>query len=151
MGRINAWYLAWNVATHNFFGGGFSLETNEIFARYAPDPTDIHVAHSNYFQVLGQHGFVGLFLFLGMWVSTWRTARWISNNCPAPNDLMLARMIEVSLIGFATGGAFLNLAYFDGPYYLMIALVVMRYKLIGNVPDPSLYLAALNAPRSRVR
>ena len=132
MGRINAWHLAWNVATHNFFGGGFYLETNEIFARYAPDPTDIHVAHSIFFQVLGQHGFVGLFLFLGMWISTWRTSRWISKNSPSPNDQMLARMIEVSLFGFAAGGAFLNLAYFDGPYYLMIALVVLRYKLLDN-------------------
>lgn len=132
MGRINAWYLAWNVATHNFFGGGFYLESNEIFARYAPDPTDIHVAHSIYFQVLGQHGFVGLFLFLGMWISTWRTSRWISTNSPSPNDQMLARMIEVSLFGFAAGGAFLNLAYFDGPYYLMIALAVLRYKLLEN-------------------
>lgn len=132
MGRINAWHLAWNVATHNFFGGGFILETNEIFARYAPDPTDIHVAHSIYFQVLGQHGFVGLFLFLGMWISTWHTSRWISKNSQSPNDQMLVRMIEVSLFGFAAGGAFLNLAYFDGPYYLMIALVVLRYKLLEN-------------------
>ena len=135
MGRINAWHLAWNVATHNFFGGGFYLESNEIFSRYAPDPTDIHVAHSIYFQVLGQHGFVGLFLFLGMWISAWRTSRWISANHPSPNDQMLARMIEVSLIGFAAGGAFLNLAYFDGPYYLLIALVVMRYKLTEKSAD----------------
>lgn len=135
MGRINAWYLAWNVATNNFFGGGFYLESNEIFARYAPDPTDIHVAHSIYFQALGQHGFVGLFLFLGMWISTWITARWVSKNCLSPNDQMLARMIEVSLIGFATGGAFLNLAYFDGPYYLLVALVVMRHKLMAELPS----------------
>lgn len=135
MGRINAWYLAWNVATHNFFGGGFYLESDEIFARYAPDPTDIHVAHSIYFQVLGQHGFVGLFLFLGMWISTWRTSRWVSRNSPSPQDQMLSRMIEVSLIGFAAGGAFLNLAYFDGPYYLMIALVILRYKLLESTAN----------------
>ena len=55
-------------------------------------------------------------------------------------------MIEVSLAGFAVGGAFLNLAYFDGPYYLMAALVVIRYKLLRNekaalpaaVPDKAL-------------
>ena len=48
---------------------------------------------------------------------------------------MLARMIEVSLIGFAAGGAFLNLAYFDGPYYLMVALMVMRHKLTEKSAD----------------
>lgn len=134
MGRINAWHLAWNVATHNFFGGGFYLESDEIFGRYAPDPTDIHVAHSIYFQTLGQHGFIGLFLFLGMWVSTWRTARWISKNSGMANDQLLARMVEVSLIGFATGGAFLNLAYFDGPYYMLVALTALRYKIMNNKP-----------------
>jgi len=136
MGRINAWYLAWNVATHNFFGGGFYLESDHIFAMYAPDPTDIHVAHSIYFQTLGQHGFIGLFLFLGMWVSTWRTARWINRFSHDPKDQLLSRMIEVSLIGYATGGAFLNLAYFDGPYYLLVALAALRFKLMNNQPSP---------------
>ena len=134
MGRINAWHLAWNVATHNFFGGGFFLESDAIFARYAPEPTDIHVAHSIYFQVLGQHGFVGLFLFVGMWIATWRTCRWVSKNAWSAKDQMLARMIEVSLFGYAVGGAFLNLAYYDGPYYLLIALVVIRYKLLNDKP-----------------
>ena len=32
----------------------------EMFARYAPDPDDVHDAHSIYFEVLGEHGFVGL-------------------------------------------------------------------------------------------
>ena len=41
-------------------------------------------------------------------------------------------MCEVSLVGFAVGGAFLNLAYFDGPYYMMAALVVIRYKVYNN-------------------
>lgn len=141
MGRINAWKLAWNVALHNIFGGGFILETEEIFARYAPDPRDIHVAHSIYFQVLGQHGFIGLFLFLGMWISTWRTCRWISRNSDLVSDKMLARMIEVSLVGYAVGGAFLNLAYFDGPYYLMVALMVIRYKIMNDAPTPKTSLA----------
>jgi hypothetical protein len=35
-------------------------------------------------------------------------------------------MIQVSLIGFAVGGAFLSLLYFDVPYYLMAAMVATR-------------------------
>jgi hypothetical protein len=50
---------------------------------------------------------------------------------------MLARMIEVSLVGYAVGGAFLNLAYFDGPYYLMVALMVIRYKIMNDLPVPT--------------
>ena len=35
-------------------------------------------------------------------------------------------MIQVSLIGFAIGGAFLSLLYFDVPFYLMAAMVATR-------------------------
>jgi putative inorganic carbon (hco3(-)) transporter len=132
MGRINAWTVAWRVASDNFFGGGFVIEHPMIFDRYAPNPEFIAVAHSVYFQVLGQHGFVGLFLYLCIWIATFRTCWWVYRNTDDPGDRQLARMAEVSLVGFFVGGAFLSLAYFDGPYYIMIALVVLRYKVLGN-------------------
>lgn len=134
MGRINAWTLAFNVAKSNLFGGGFYLESADVFGRYAPNPDFIAVAHSIYFQVLGQHGFIGLLLYLGFWLSVLSTGWWVGRNAQTSDDLALARMIEISLVGFAAGGAFLNLAYFDGPYYLMVALVVVRYKLMENIP-----------------
>jgi putative inorganic carbon (hco3(-)) transporter len=38
-------------------------------------------------------------------------------------------MIQVSLVGFAVGGAFLNLAYFGVPYDLLVALVLTRLQV----------------------
>lgn len=146
MGRINAWTVAFNVATSNFFGAGFTLETDDIFQRYAPNPDFIAVAHSIYFQVLGQHGFVGLGLYLSFWIAVLWNCRWLARNARDGADLALARMIEISLIGFAVGGAFLNLAYFDGPYYLMAALVIVRHKILNNVPRPR-DVAAAAMPR----
>ena len=35
-------------------------------------------------------------------------------------------MLQVSLLGFAVGGAFLSLAYFDVPYYVMAAMIATR-------------------------
>ena len=35
-------------------------------------------------------------------------------------------MTQVSLVGYAVGGAFLNLAYYDVPYNLLVALVLTR-------------------------
>ena len=35
-------------------------------------------------------------------------------------------MIQVSLVGYMVGGAFLNLGYWDLPYYLIVLLVVIR-------------------------
>jgi probable O-glycosylation ligase (exosortase A-associated) len=131
MGRINAWRMAFNLARDRpFVGGGFQIYDPETFQRYAPDPTAVHAAHSIYFQALGEHGFVGLALYLLIGLFTWRSAAWIVRNTARSADLTwasnLARMIQVSLIGFAVGGAFLSLLYFDVPYYLMVAIVVAR-------------------------
>ena len=123
MGRINAWWMAFNLAKSNLFGASFETATPELFAMYAPNPTFIQGPHSIYFQVLGAHGFVGLFFYLAMWMSTWFAAnriRALTKDMPEYADTnLLASMIQVSLAGFAVGGAFLGLAYFDVPYYLM--------------------------------
>ena len=36
-------------------------------------------------------------------------------------------MCQVSLIGFAVGGTFLSLAYFDLPYNILVVLVAVRH------------------------
>ena len=100
-----------------------------MFARYAPDPCDLHAAHSIYFQILGEHGFVGLGIFLLFWALTWRTATWVIKNAGAvdmPWAGRLASMVQVSLAGYFVGGAFLSLAYFDLPYDLMVIVVLCR-------------------------
>jgi putative inorganic carbon (HCO3(-)) transporter len=130
-GRFNAWWMAYNLAKDRpLTGGGFEVSMPELFYRYAPNPYDVHAAHSIYFQALGEHGFVGLALYLLLGFMTWRTGAWIIRNTAKRDDFMwaynLASMIQVSLIGFAVGGAFLSLLYFDVPYYLMAAMVVTR-------------------------
>lgn len=90
---------------------------------------DAWVAHSIYFQMLGEHGFPGLGLFLLLGVTTWRTAARIARQTLNQAEYgawvpLLMRMVQVSLAGFAVGGAFLSLAHFDLPYYI-ISLVVL--------------------------
>jgi putative inorganic carbon (HCO3(-)) transporter len=130
LGRINAWHMAYNLAKDRFFGGGFEIAEAQTFFLYAPNPADIHAAHSIYFQALGEHGFVGLGIYLLLGLLTWRSADWIARNSRDIADLAwasnLAKMIQASLIGFAVGGAFLSLLYFDVPYYLMAAVVAIR-------------------------
>lgn len=130
MGRINAWWMAWNLAKDRFFGGGFDIYTPEIFAMYAPDPLDVHAAHSIYFQVLGEHGFVGLFIFLLLWLFVWLSAGWLIRHGSRTPETMWCRqlgaMCQVSLVGYTVGGAFLSLAYFDLPYNLLVMVVLAR-------------------------
>ena len=129
MGRINAWWMAWHLATNNPLGGGFAIYDATTFARYAPNPQDIHAAHSIYFQVLGEHGFVGLVLFLMIWALVWRWANWLRHHARGPQNRWaadLGSLCQVSIVAYAVGGAFLSLAYFDLPYNLLVLLVVAR-------------------------
>ena len=127
-GRINAWWMAWNLARDNFFGGGFAVSSPVLFARYAPNPEMSLAAHSIYFMVLGEHGFVGLFLFILLWVLVWRSAgrlRTQGGKLPQTEWLShLGAMCQVSLAGYAVGGAFLSLSYYDLPYNILILVVL---------------------------
>ncbi len=131
LGRLNAWRMAYNLALDRpLVGGGFEIYDPITFLMYAPIPEDVHAAHSIYFQVLGEHGFVGLALYLALGFMTWRTGSAIIKAAKGHEDLKwaadLATMLQVSLLGFAAGGAFLSLAYFDVPYYVMAAMVATR-------------------------
>ena len=130
MGRINAWRMAFNLANDRLLGGGFEIYDGEVFARYAPVPLDVHAAHSIYFQVLGEHGWIGLALYVTLGVMVWRAGAAIVRQAAGVAELRwavrLATMLQVSLVGFAVGGAFLSLAYFDVPYLIMAAMVATR-------------------------
>lgn len=132
MGRLAAWWVAWGVAQDYFFGVGFDSARPFLFELYSPYPEVRKpvVAHSIYFQVLGHHGFIGLILFLGMWISTywwaWRLRREARGIPEAAWAVDLAAMSQVALVGYAVGGAFLNLAYFDLPYNIMAMVVLTR-------------------------
>lgn len=129
MGRINAWWFAFNLANDRpLTGGGFETFARDLFLLYAPDPESLQDAHSIYFEILGEHGYIGLILFLAIGFLTWRTASRVIKKCADHDELKWARdlvsMIQVSLVGYAVGGAFLGMAYFD-LYYHLIALVVL--------------------------
>ena len=110
-------------------GGGFDTFQREAYAQYAPDERDLD-PHSIWFQVLAEHGFVGLGLFLLLWLATWRTGAQIIALCRERKDLTWARdlaaMIQAALIGFWVGGSFLGLAYWDYPYILIAILVLTK-------------------------
>lgn len=138
-GRINAWWTAYHLANDRITGGGFETWQRPVFARYAPDPTNWRDVHSVYFEVLGEHGYVGLALFLGLMGFTWlkcssiiRVAKRNPSNVWARD---LAAMIQVSMVGYLSAGAFLGLAYFDYIYHL-VAVVVVLHHLIRQ-PQPA--------------
>ena len=134
MGRIYAWKLAFNVANHNFFGGGLNLWSKITYINYLPefDPlkNKAFVAHSIYFSVLGEHGWIGLFLFLTLFYLGWRQCNELIKRCQNNEEVKwiteLAKMIKVSMLAYFSGGAFLSLSYFDLPWHLLAIIVVLK-------------------------
>jgi hypothetical protein len=77
-------------------------------------------------------------IFMLLMVFSWRTGTRILKYCKNRSELKwaadLAAMCQVSIIGFAVGGAFLSLAYFD-LYYDIVALLVVLEKYLFLVPQ----------------
>ena len=149
LGRINAWWFAFNLAKDNpLFGGGFRTFDAELFKRYAPNPDDFHDAHSIYFEVMAEQGFVGLALFLLLGALVMVQARRIVKQAKLRRDFgwaaNLAAMIQVALVGYMISGAFLGLAYFDLVYHLLVVIVILGQLLA----DTQQQEAAASAPRA---
>jgi len=133
-GRINAWWTAYNVAVARpLVGGGYDMFVPWVFRQYAPNPDNIHDVHSIYFEALGEHGFIGFCLFLGLGLAAILASRSIVRGTKNDPRLFwmrdLASMIHVSLIGYASAGAFLGLGYFDF-YYALLAVLVGLQRLL---------------------
>jgi uncharacterized membrane protein YwaF len=94
---------------------------------------------------MGEQGFAGLAIFLMLCVATLLTAQSVIRAARQRADLAwaasLAAMLQVSFCGFAAGGAFLGLAYFDLPYHLMSMVVILRVLVMKPATD-----AAVAAP-----
>lgn len=139
LGRINAWWTAFHVARSNITGGGFDMFRPATFARYAPEPNRVHDVHSIYFEVMGEHGFIGFAMFMGLGFLTWircaEIKRVVKKDLSRRWAHDLASMIQVSLVGYASAGAFLGLAYFDLFYHLVAMTVIAWTILQQNQPD----------------
>ncbi len=119
MGRIDAWKYAIKVANASpIVGGGFEVTAGR------------RAAHSIYFQILGEHGYVGLFLFLLLLFFTWRTASWVRRKSKKHEGLRwagdLAAMLQVSMVAYMVGGAFISQAYFDLIYHFVAIVVILQ-------------------------
>jgi len=130
LGRFNAWHTAWNVAKDRpLTGGGFQVFTRQTFQRYAPQPDNVHDVHSIYFELIGEHGFLTFFLFLGLVTSCmlsvnrmkkyWRTKSdgWGSGLCDA---------LFISFVAYMVGGAALGRVSFDLFYHLIAGVIILK-------------------------
>lgn len=152
MGRVVAWKLSLILATHNpFFGGGFkgleyfpvwsslSQEFGSSFQWFytgneVPDPVKARAAHSIYFQVLGDHGFAGLLIYLSILGGAFLKARRVVKLALAqPVPAWIARAaitLQLTLFAFCVGGAALSFAYFDLTFAVIGLIIVLEQRIL---------------------
>ncbi len=154
VGRVQAWQLATILALQNpLIGGGFkavefppnwNILAQEFsaypflqFGTTPPDPARAHAAHSIYFQVLGDHGFIGLFLYLGIFGLTFLKAGAVAKKNRLANGpewiTNLTTMLRLSIFTYCIGGAALSLAYFDMTFSICALVLVLEYKFLPKI------------------
>ena len=126
-GRFDAWKFAFRLALERpLTGGGFRVYTDTPrFLELVPEAPLARAFHSIYFEALGEHGFVGLGIFLAviaLGLSKTAKLRKLTRDDPQRAwAYELASMVQVCIVGYIVAGAFLELTFFD----LFYAIVIM--------------------------
>jgi probable O-glycosylation ligase (exosortase A-associated) len=119
-GRLTAWAYGYEKALEKpLLGGGY-----EAFLGHGRS------AHSIYFQVMGEHGFVGFAFYVLFLGAVFLLAGSVVRRSADHPDLVwakdLMRMVQASLVVFGCVGAFLSLAYFELIVHLGAITVVVN-------------------------
>ncbi len=153
-GRFNTWTTAFHVANARLTGGGFDYYGGKLFLRHAPNPDRADGSHSIYFQALGEHGWVGLALFLTILATFWlrcvKVRAWAAATPGKESWELLARLLQASLVGFLVNGAFIHIGNWDGFYFVFVALTALtRIADLESAPTRAAPRVGAAAARAR--
>ena len=131
--RLNAWQTAWNLAADRpLTGGGFRALWGEYTWRRYFDGHFIKAwdTHSIYFEVLSEHGYIGLAFYLSIIATTLVSLQRIRKRWRGhPEYGYLANYADMTQLAFApflVAGAFLSLAYFDLYFHLLATSFILQ-------------------------
>jgi probable O-glycosylation ligase (exosortase A-associated) len=136
-GRLAAWKTSLAIAeARPLIGGGFSsVKVKQVVDEFqvpgglkAP-----RAAHSIYFEVLGDHGFMGFALYALAIAAAWINTMVALSAARGRPDLawatQLGRMLQVSMVAYLVSGAALSMAYYDGTL-IILALTVALVQVV---------------------
>ncbi|OLQ75515.1 putative O-glycosylation ligase, exosortase A system-associated [Photobacterium proteolyticum] len=156
--RLNSWKVHTLLAMDRpLLGGGFKTgsygyiwqekaqEFDKLDFIDTPLPTDDSgwAAHSIYFQVLGDHGALGLVIYLTMMASCFFRLGWVANITGSLGEAHrwrahLARMLQLTIIAYGTAGAAVSLAYLEFFWAIIgisISLIISTRHLVDEKSD----------------
>lgn len=154
--RLVAWqtYLAAARDRPLVGAGPQALNSSQIFFRYQPYETGVdyqntvaRAAHSIYFQVMGELGFVSFAVYILLsFSSLYHSERYHPLHAATSTvnywQFNLSRMIQVSLLCFFTSGAALSMAFYD----LFFVSLIINAVINGRRPALSFNSLAIPTP-----
>jgi putative inorganic carbon (hco3(-)) transporter len=132
--RLKLWNMAWVLATSNpLTGVGFyGPYSQPVVDRYVSD-VEARAVHSIWFETLAEQGFPTFFVWLGITISGAILTRIVIKRAANIPDMQwcvnLAKMAQVSIIAYVSGGTFLSLGYWDFYFTVLVAVSAM-YELV---------------------
>ncbi|MBV1900725.1 MAG: putative O-glycosylation ligase, exosortase A system-associated [Kordiimonadaceae bacterium] len=142
-GRVSMWRFSASLADANpVQGGGFNIfYVRRAQELYMPPGFTPRAPHSIYFEVLAEHGYTGLTLFLTLIFGGWYTGGTQAKRYRAYKETIwigdLCAALQLSFVGFAAGGLTVNIATLDVFYHMLGILVmssVVGEKLLQGTP-----------------
>lgn len=154
MGRVFAWRVSSAIALSNpVFGGGLhAVQVQSIWDNFKessgllgflnlPVPTfKAKAAHSIYFEVMGDMGFVGVGLFLcilfrALWsrIAIKRITTRLDASYQWTRDM--ADMLMLAVLAYMVGGATVSLAYFEVIYMIVMLMELLRLYVVRALAD----------------
>ncbi|QHE85925.1 putative O-glycosylation ligase, exosortase A system-associated [Hydrogenophaga sp. BPS33] len=152
MGRVAAWKISSAIAlAHPIFGGGYrAIQSYEVWDRFKYSQgfmgfvetpvlnSSAVAAHSIWFEVVADQGFVGLGLFVLLILSSlyyWRKVRLLArkNMQQVHWAFDLANALAGCVAIYVITGSALSAAYFELPYILMMLMGVVYLVALKEV------------------
>lgn len=129
--RLLVWAWTIDLANRHPAGAGFMAYLGNRFETRTADGIEIvevgRAFHSIYFEVLGEHGWIGLAIFLAIFAVFFLDMRRIRRQVRDRPDLAwladLARALSHGMLIFMAGAAFIGVAFQPLHYYLFALAV----------------------------
>lgn len=142
LGRVEVWKWTLGFASDHPFGGGFdAYRLNGIasvseqgITYYQPGVVNGKAFHSIYFEVLGEQGIIGFFVYFSIILITWLKLRKIRTTYATRPELdwacALALGLSDAIVVFLVAGAFVGIAYQPYIFYLVAVGVSLDQYLV---------------------
>jgi len=129
--RLIQWQYAMDIATERpFFGNGFNAFYHQpYYQKYVAHLDENRSVHSVYFEVLGEQGYIGFFIYMLLGVTAVFSGKPNATAAQKIDNIKWTApflfTLQYSFVGFAVNGLTINVAHIDLYYYLLAIQILL--------------------------